>query len=284
MTVNILSIQSHVAYGHVGNAAVVFALQRIGVEVWPVHTVQLSNHAGYPTARGRAIDADAIHDVVKGLAERGALRRCDGVLSGYLGSAETGAAVLDAVTQAKRANPAVRYCCDPVIGDVGSGVYVSPGVVDFMRRQAVPAAGIVTPNHFELDLLTGRSTKTVADAIAAIDALRALGPRVVLVTSLATEDTPAGAVDLLACDGDGRYRLRTPKLPIAVHGAGDLIAALFLAHLLRTNSLSDALSLSASSVFGVIRRTADAGARELALIEAQDELVRPARMFRSEPL
>ena len=280
---NILSIQSHVAYGHVGNSAAVFALQRLGIEVWPVHTVQLSNHAGYPTARGQAFGADAIRDVVRGLAERDALKACDGVLSGYIGSAETGAAVLDAVGQVRRANSGARYCCDPVMGDADS-IYVPPGVVEFMRTRAVLAADVVTPNHSELDLLTGGSTKTVADALAAAGALRALGPRVVLVTSLATEDTPADAIDLLACDDKGRFRLRTPRLPIPVHGAGDLIAALFFAHLLRTHSLPEALSLSASSVFGIIRRTAEAGGGELTLIQAQDELVRPTQKFRPEPL
>ena len=88
---NILSLQSHVAYGHVGNSAAVFALQRLGIEVWPVHTVQFSNHPGYGGFRGRAFDAGLIGDVVQGIEERGALAACDGVLSGYVGSAEIGA-------------------------------------------------------------------------------------------------------------------------------------------------------------------------------------------------
>src|SRR5690349_1486037 len=121
---NLLSIQSHVAYGHVGNSAAVFALQRMGVEVWPVHTVQFSNHPGYGGFRGQAFDADLIRNVVQGIDERGVLGECDGILSGYLGDAATGAAVLDAVARVKRANPAARYCCDPVIGDADSGVYV----------------------------------------------------------------------------------------------------------------------------------------------------------------
>ena len=131
--VNILSIQSHVAYGHVGNAAATFPLQRIGVEVWPIHTVQFSNHTGYGAWTGRVFDAALITEVVQGIAARGVLGRCDGVLSGYMGSAETGAAILDAVAQVKAANPQARYCCDPVIGDVGRGVFVRPGIPEFMR-------------------------------------------------------------------------------------------------------------------------------------------------------
>ena len=281
---NILSIQSHVAYGHVGNAAATFALQRLGIEVWPIHTVQFSNHTGYGAWRGRAFDAAHIRELVQGIGERGVLGTCDGVLSGYMGSADIGSAVLDAVAEAKRANPKARYCCDPVIGDVGRGVFVQPGIAEFMRDQAVPAADIVTPNHFELDALTGRTTATLAEVLSAVEALRARGPRTVLVTSLVTEETPADAIDLLACDDTGRHRLRTPKLPISVNGAGDAIAALFFAHCLRTGSAAEAVSLATSAVFGILKRTAEANAREILLIDAQEELVNPSRTFRAEPL
>src|SRR3954468_13156948 len=179
---NILSIQSHVAFGHVGNAAATFPLQRIGVGVWPIHTVQFSNHTGYGAWTGRVFEARLITELVDGIAQRSVLGQCDGVLSGYMGSAETGAAILDAVARVKAANPRARYCCDPVIGDVGRGVFVRAGIPEFMRESAVPAADIVTPNQFELDLLSRRTTETVADARAAIDAVHKLGPKVILVT------------------------------------------------------------------------------------------------------
>jgi pyridoxine kinase len=276
---NLLSIQSHVAYGHVGNAAAVFALQRIGVDVWPVHTVQFSNHTGYGQWRGRVFDGEAVRELVQGIAERGVLRQCGGVLSGYMGDAGIGRAILEAVTRVREANLDARYCCDPVIGDVGRGVFVRPGVAEFMREHAVPAADIVTPNQFELDYLTQRSSATMRDALAAVDALHALGPRVVLVTSLHTDETPADAIDLVSSAGRERFRVRTPKLPLAVNGAGDAIAALFFAHVLRTGSTARALSLAASSVFGVLRRTLEAGARELTLVDAQNELVEPSEWF-----
>jgi pyridoxine kinase len=282
--VNILSLQSHVAYGHVGNSAAVFALQRIGVEVWPIHTVQFSNHTGYATARGRAFDAAHIRDLMQGLRERDVLGKCDGVLSGYVGSAEVGAAILDAVAEVKRANPRALYCCDPVIGDVERGAFVKPEVADFIRARAVPAADIVTPNHFELERITGCAARTLTDALAVIDALRKLGPKTVLVTSLLTDETPADAIDLAVCDNAGRCRLRTPKLPVAAHGAGDAIAALFLAHVLRTGSAAEAMSRATASIFGILKRTAATGSREMALIEAQDELVNPSTIFRAESL
>jgi pyridoxine kinase len=280
---NILSIQSHVAYGHVGNAAATFPLQRIGIEVWPIHTVQFSNHTGYGAWTGRVFEAALITEVVQGIAARDALGRCDGVLSGYMGSADTGAAILDAVAQVRAANPKARYCCDPVIGDVGRGVFVRPGIPEFMRDQAVRAADIVTPNQFELDLLSGQTSATHRDALGAIGAVHALGPQTILVTSLHTDETPADAIDLVASDAAGRFRVRTPKLPISINGAGDAIAALFFAHYLRTGSAADALSRAASSVFGLLRRTADAGSREILLVEAQDEFVNPTQVFLPEP-
>lgn len=281
---NILSIQSHVAYGHVGNAAAAFPLQRLGIEVWPIHTVQFSNHTGYGAWRGQVFDAKLIRDVVQGIEERGILSRCDGVLSGYMGSAHIGEAILDTVGRVKAANSAARYCCDPVVGDVGRGVFVRPGIPEFMRQQAVPAADLVTPNQFELEHLTGISIKTIGQTVRACDTIHSLGPACVLVTSLHVDDTPRNAIDLFASGPDGRFRLRTPHLEIVVNGAGDAIAALFFAHFLRSRSTAEALSLAASSIFGVLQKTAEAGARELLLIEAQEEFVKPGRLFKPEPV
>src|SRR5919112_315267 len=197
---NVLSIQSHVAYGHVGNASAVFPMQRLGVEVWPIHTVQFSNHTGYGAWRGRVFDGPAIEDLVEGIAERGVLPRCDGVLSGYMGSADIGNAILSAVARVRAANPAALYCCDPLIGDVGRGVFVRPGIPEFMRDHAVPAADIITPNQFELDYLSGIATDTLASVKEAIAAVQLLGPKVVLVTSVEARETPADAIDLIAAD------------------------------------------------------------------------------------
>jgi pyridoxine kinase len=276
---NVLSIQSHVAYGHAGNASAVFPLQRLGIEVWPVHTVQFSNHTGYGAWRGRVFDGPAVEEVVDGIAERGVLGSCDAVLSGYLGSADVGHAVVASVAKVRAANPAAVYCCDPVVGDVGRGVFVRPGIPEFLREVAVPAADLVTPNHFELDLLAGTTTRSLTEVTDAVAALQALGPRVVLTTSLVAEDTPDDAVDLLASEGGRHYRVRTPRLDVSVNGAGDAIAALFLAHWLDTRSAGVALGRAASSVFGLLARTAEAGSREILLVAAQDEYVSPTRTF-----
>ncbi|KAF0232255.1 MAG: pyridoxine [Beijerinckiaceae bacterium] len=276
---NILSIQSHVAYGHVGNAAAVFPMQRLGVEVWPVHTVQFSNHPGYGAWRGQVFDAGLIAELVEGIAERGVLPRCDAVLSGYMGARETGEAILAAVARVKSANPAAVYACDPVIGDVGRGIYVRPGLPEFIRDQAVPSAGIITPNQFELEYLSGGVITTRASLKAALDRVHARGPRIILVTSLLIEDTPEDSLDLVASSGGALWRLRTPKLACAVNGAGDAIAALFLVHCLRSNDPAHALRQAASSIYGVLRQTAAAGSREILSIAAQEEFVRPSRLF-----
>jgi pyridoxine kinase len=275
----VISVQSHVVYGHVGNSAAVFALQRLGCEVWPIHTVQFSNHTGYAGWTGRVFDAAMISELFDGLAARGVLAACDGVISGYIGSADIGTAILAGVARMKTENPEARYCCDPVMGDVGRGLFVGPDIVEFMREHAVRAADVVTPNHFELDRLVGGSTQTLEGACRSIDALHGLGPNVVLVTSLRVEGTPSDAVDLLASDGVQIFRVRTPKLPVAANGAGDLVAALFFGHLIRTGSVANALSRSASAVFGVLARTARSKADEILLIEAQDEIVDPGTLF-----
>jgi pyridoxine kinase len=279
---NILSIQSWVAYGHVGNTSAVFPLQRLGAEVWAVNTVQFSNHTGYGAWRGQVFSEALIRDCVTGIAERGVLGRCDAVLSGYMGDAGIGEAILDAVGQVKAANRAALWCCDPVIGDVGRGIFVRPGIPEFFRDQALPASDITTPNQFELEWLTGAPITTLAAAKAAIAGVQARGPRCVLLTSLHIEDTPPDAIELLAAEGGRFWRLRTPLLPISVNGAGDAIAALFLFHRLRSGEAAAALSAASSSVHGLLRRTVAAGSREILTVAAQEEFVAPSQVFRAE--
>jgi pyridoxine kinase len=274
---NLLSIQSHVAYGHVGNSAAVFALQRLGCEVWPVHTVQFSNHTGYGKWKGQVFAAEQIAAVVDGIADLGVLPTCDGVLSGYVGAVETADAVLVAVARVKAANPRASYCCDPVIGNRSRGDFVRPGVAEFMRTRALPAADIITPNHFELDRLVGRDTSNLAAIIEAVEILHACGPRAVLVTSVRSDATPADSLDVIASDASGRHLIRTPVLATPANGAGDLIAAVFFFHYLRSGAIAEALAAATSSVFGLLSRTP--GTAETALIAAQDELVAPSQRF-----
>ncbi|MBZ6075276.1 pyridoxal kinase PdxY [Microvirga puerhi] len=279
---NVLSIQSHVAYGHVGNASAVFPMQRLGVEVWPIHTVQFSNHTGYGSWKGRVFDGPAIEELLDGIADRGVLERCDGVLSGYMGSADIGNAILSAVARVRSLNPNALYCCDPVIGDVGRGVFVRPGIPEFMKEQAVPAADIITPNQFELDYLSGIATETLASVKEAVAAVHLLGPKVVLVTSVVSRETPDDCVDLIAGQGGRFWRVRTPRLSLSVNGAGDAIAALFFVHYARTLSAAKALEEASASVFGLLKRTEEAGSREILTIAAQDEFIAPTYRYPAE--
>ena len=281
---SILSIQSLVAYGHAGNSAAVFPLQRLGREVWPVMTVHFSNHTGYGAWRGPLLSAHDVAEVIAGVEDRGAMAGCDAVLSGYQGAEDVGAVILDAVARVKQHNPRAIYCCDPVMGDVGRGMFVRPGIPEFMRDQVVPAADVVTPNHFELDFLTGGTSTTLGELLGAVDALRAGGPSVVLVTSTILDDTPADRLDLVAVSDAGAWRTRTPRLDIAPNGAGDLTTAVFLANLLDGRPLDEVLARTTSSVFAVVAATADAGDRELHIVAAQDRLADPLLEFAAERL
>jgi pyridoxine kinase len=278
---NILSIQSSVAYGHVGNSAAVFPLQRLGHTVWPVNTVQFSNHTGYGQWRGPIFTATDVSSVIAGIGERGVWPRCDGILSGYMGDAAIGTVILETVAEIRKANPRAVYCCDPVIGDVGRGVFVRPGIPKFMRDRSVPAADIITPNQFELEYLTGKKVETLDQALDAAQAARALGPRVVLVTSLIRRDAPADTIEMLADAPEGAWLVATPRLRLdpMPNGAGDVVAALFLATFLETSSVSRALDDTAARIFAVFDATQRAGGRELALIAAQNEIARPTRRF-----
>ena len=247
--------------------------------MWPVNTVHFSNHTGYGRWRGPVLPAGDVADVVRGIEERGVLPECDAVLSGYVGDASLGRVVLDAVAKVKAANPRAIYCCDPVMGDAGRGFFVRPAIPGFMREEAVPSADVVTPNLFELEILAGRAVATLEDALAATDAALALGPGLVLVTSLTRRDAPAGTVEMLAASAEGAWLVRTPLLPLAVNGAGDAASALFLAHLLRGERAEEALSKTASSVYAVLEETHRARSREIRLIATQDAIADPPDRF-----
>ncbi len=214
-----LSIQSSVAYGHVGNSAAVFPLQRLGFSVWPVNTVHFSNHTGYGDWRGFVLPTDDVAEVVRGIEDRGVLSECDAVLSGYVGDASLGRVVLDAVARVKAANPRAIYCCDPVMGDADRGFFVRPGIPGFMREEAVAAADVITPNQFELEFLAGHAVSSLDDALAAADGARALGPGLVLVTSLLRREAPPGTIEMLVASAEGAWLVGTPLLPLSINGA-----------------------------------------------------------------
>jgi len=272
----VLSLQSRVAYGHVGNAAAVFPLQRLGIEAWALDTVAFSNHTGHGRWRGSVVPAAEIANLFEGIAELGILPRIDAVLSGYLGDAATGQVLLDIIERVRAANPAALVCVDPVIGDVDTGSYVTEGIAEFFRDRALTIADIVTPNHFELEYLTGRRVASLADAASAAASLRELGPSISLVTSL---DAEPDRVTMLAVGSEGAWAVETPRLPVVLNGCGDVTAALFLAHLLRGERLPDALAMTAAAIFAVIETTLRLERYELALVAAQDELLSPTRRF-----
>ena len=282
----ILSIQSHVAYGHVGNSAAVFPLQRLGHEVWPVLTVNFSNHTGYGAWRGPLIDPEDVRAVITGIEERGVLGGCDAVLSGYQGSPAVADVVVDAVRRVKAANPDATYTCDPVMGNANSGCFVNPEIPPIIRERVVPVADILTPNQFELGFMTGRDElgepSSLESILEAADAARALGPSTILITSVDRTDTPADTIEMMAVTEHGAWLVQTPRLPMKANGSGDITAALFTAHLRTTGSPATALARTTSSVFGVLTATLESGERELRLIAAQDAIASPEETFAVE--
>jgi len=276
--VKILSIQSHVAYGHAGNSAAVFPLQRLGHDVYPVLTVTFSNHTGYGATRGPIVAPADVREVILGVKERGVFPSVDAILSGYLGAETMGEVVLDAVEQVKAANPGAIYCCDPVMGDVGRGFFVREGIPDYLRDHVVPRADIVTPNQFELEFLAGRSITTQADLLEAVATVRESGPATVLVTSVLTDDTPAGTIQMACICDVGAWLVTTPMLDMTVRGGGDATAAIFLAHTL-TDGPRIALSRTAATMYAVLEATHRAGEAEMRLVGEQEAIAHPDERF-----
>ncbi len=276
---NILSIQSSVAYGHVGNSAAVFPLQRIGVEVLPVYTVHFSNHTGYGSWRGPLLAPEDLREVITGIEERGALADVDVVLSGYQGGEGVADVILDAVARVKSANPNAIYACDPVMGNAKSGCFVAPAIPVLLRERVVPAADLITPNQFELGFLTDTTPDTLESTLESVAAAQAMGPSSVLVTSVERPDREEGTIEMLAVTPEGAWIVQTPLLPFKANGSGDVTAALFTAHYRRTGDAADALARTTSSVYDLLRTTYESGQRELALVQSQEYFAHPQLQF-----
>ena len=280
---SILSIQSHVVYGHVGNSAAVFPLQRAGHEVWPLHTVNFSNHTGYGDWGGPAIPAADVTDMVDGLERRGALAEVDAVLSGYQGGADIAEVIVETVRRVKEANPNAIYACDPVMGAADTGCFVSDDIPPPLRDVVVPVADVIVPNQFELGYLTGHSVDTLEDTLEAVEAAQEIGPQTVLVTSVKHPESD-DKVQMLAVSGADKYLLTTPLLDSPHNGTGDVTAALFTGHLVETDDAKEAMERTASSVYSLLETTEEKGSRELELVAAQDFFAHPRMQFSAEKL
>ncbi len=273
---SILSIQSHVVYGHVGNRAAVFPLERMGYEVLPINTVQFSNHAGYGSVHGLRFPPEHIRDLVAGLDERAALADCEAVLSGYLGSPEMAEAVLAAVELVRSRNKNALFCCDPVMGDEDSGLFVDPAIPPIIRERMLACADIITPNLFELELLAGMKVTDLREVQRALERVHKRGPAVILVTSWRKHlHADAQTTGMLVSSKEGVFVLENPLVSLdpAPHGAGDLSAALFLARYLKARNARVAMEFCAAAVREVFRVTAAHSRGELALVAAQDAFV-----------
>jgi len=286
----VLSIQSHVVFGYAGNTAAVFPLQRLGREVWAINTVEFSNHTGYGSWKGKVLGAELAADLVAGLEERGVLHRAEAVLSGYLGDAAVGRAIIDAVKKVRKESKNALYCCDPVMGDVGRGFYVKPDIPDMFKKELVPLADIVCPNQFELEALTGIDTSAIENAKDAVNILHDMGPSIVLVTSFKEKE---GELSMLASDTKSIYKITTPELPLGngVAGTGDMTAAVFLSRYLETGNLEKTLELCTASVFGILQASFRASPSvengmplELKIIDAQEQLTSPGNLFKAVKL
>jgi pyridoxine kinase len=281
----ILSIQSHVVYGYAGNTSAVFPLQRLGHEVWALNTVEFSNHTGYGSWRGKTLGAELVCDLTDGLDTLGALSTCEAVLSGYLGEADTGHAIIRAIQKIKATRGATLYCCDPVLGDIGRGVYVKPGILETFRDELIPQATIITPNQFELGLLTGHDTMTPKGIRAALEAAHNMGPEVVLVTSFGQKEKYTGTTGMLVSCGDKRWQLTTPELQFKqiIAGAGDLTSAIFLGRYIETSDPRTSMEQTAAAVFGILKATHQNARAELCTITTQHEITTPSHTFQSTP-
>ncbi len=284
---NILAIQSHVVFGHAGNSAAEFPMRRLGANVWPLNTVQFSNHTQYGKWTGCVMPPAHLTEIVQGIAEIDKLKTCDAVLSGYLGSAEQGEHILGIVRQVKAANPAAKYFCDPVMGHPEKGCIVAPGVAEFHVRHALPASDIIAPNLIELEILCEHPVNSVEEAIAASRELIAQGPEIVLVKHLARAGISPDRFEMLLVTKDEAWHISRPLVDFGSRqpvGVGDVTSGLLLVKLLQGATVRDALEHVTAAVYEIMIATKDMQEYELQVVAAQDRIANPEHLFSATQL
>ena len=281
---NVLSIQSHVVFGHVGNSVAVFPLQRLGHDVWPINTVTYSNHPGYGKFEGNIIHPGQFTELINGLDGLGIFSRCDAVITGYLGDSSVARAVGEFVKGLKSRDPGALFCCDPVMGNDSGGFFVPEDLCVEFREHLVCGANVITPNQFEFEYLFGRSLCTLDDIIEASNEMHHWGPELIIVTSLSVQQIPKGMIGTLATTKNGAWLVLTPRLSGKLFGAGDLFAALFLGHYLKARSLEESLAKAVSATYGILLATEKSGASELEVIKAQQQIISPTSFFSADKI
>ncbi|WP_455819282.1 pyridoxal kinase PdxY [Pseudomonas cerasi] len=284
---NILSIQSHTVFGHAGNSAAEFPMRRLGANVWPLNTVQFSNHTQYGHWAGTVMPASHLVEIAQGIGDIDRLKTCNAVLSGYLGSAAQGEAILEIVRMVKAANPEAWYFCDPVMGHPEKGCIVAPGVAEFHTQVLLPASDIIAPNLLELEILSGHPVADVEQAVTTARALIATGPKVVLVKHLARAGYRSDRFEMLLVTADEAWHIARPLIDFGVRqpvGVGDLTSGLLLVDLLHGLSLQQALEHVTAAVYEVMLKTHQMGEYELQLVAAQQAIAEPQQHFAAEKL
>jgi pyridoxine kinase len=290
----VLSVQSSVAYGYVGNRAAIIPLNALGHEVVALNTVSFSNHTGYGDWTGEVFSAQQLSELINGIKARGLFPKIDAVLTGYIGDEDLGALVLSTLGEIRAANPNCIYCCDPVMGDTGSGFFVNQRVAEFFKDSAIGRADIIVPNQFEASFLSGIDICTMADALRALESLHARGIKRIVMTSFQPDTLGPDKISMLISESSkgvfqvtttqeslGVFQVTTPRFAMdpMPNGAGDVTAATILAHLLRGADLRGAVEQTAGALHDIFDQTQQAQRRELNLIRAQSAFLQPSQAF-----
>lgn len=285
---NILSIQSHVVFGHAGNSAAEFPMRRLGVNVWPLNTVQFSNHTQYRQWTGTVMPASHLVEIADGISAIDELKNCDAVLSGYMGSPEQGNAIIDIVKKVKAVNPDAIYICDPVMGHPEKGCFVAPGVAEFLCNTALPISDMLSPNILELEELNGKQRiNNVDEAILACREICKRGPKVVLVKHLSRAGYQNDRFEMLLVTKDEAWHIHRPLVDFGVRqpvGVGDMTSGLLIANILKGKSLVEAFEHTTSAVYAVMLETLKRDKYELQLVAAQDEIANPSQWFKAKKI
>lgn len=272
MTTSIISIQSQVVHGHVGNSAAVLPMQAHGLNVAAVPTTLLSNHPGFETMRGRVLEPELVGDLLRGVEERGLIETSRYIVSGYLGSRANGEVVAAFVKRARQINPDITYICDPVMGDANLGVFVSDQVVECLCDELVPLADLLTPNQFEVGLIAGSQLSTWRELEAAVLKIQAQRGARLVVTGCTLSDAPDGSLENIVFEDQSCTRLTSPRLPMVPVGTGDLYTGLLTANLARDLTLVEAARRAAAIVLDILGRTMAEGEHEMQLASVIDTL------------
>lgn len=272
---HIISIQSTVSTGYVGNNSASLAIQLHGINCVAIPTILLSSHTDKSVYYGETISKELFNKLAKGVLEIDIAKQTQYVISGYLKSQDIIDATAQLIQELKKQN-SITYIYDPVFGDTRTdGLYIPKEQADYSMEKLLPLSDILTPNHFELEYLSGRNIANEKELVEAVKSHPLLSQKQIILTTAELSKNVNHQLEVILIERGVLTHFYSENIPVEVVGTGDLFTGVLSAQLTLGHSLPTAIQTSMNFLSKVLKYVHTHRLKEMnamAILQAQDVL------------